>query len=116
MVNLQPVSGIIYSQASVPFYGVSQMQSGSTYQPNPTYTNLDYNICGQNPWQPQAQIPQTSYQQVSYPGSGQQNSQVFAMQNNPYMGYQQQISHVGAQRVVAQEIPSYPGYAQPDLN
>ena len=47
LVNLQqPVSGIIYSQAGVPFYGVSQMQPGYTYQPNPTYTNLGYNIGG----------------------------------------------------------------------
>ena len=51
LVNLQkPVSGIIYSQAGVPFYGVSQTQSGYTYQMNPTYTNLGYNIGGQNPW------------------------------------------------------------------
>ena len=47
LVNLQqPVSGIIYSQAGVPFYGMSQMQPGYTYQPNPTYTNLGYNIGG----------------------------------------------------------------------
>ena len=38
------------------------------------------------------------------------------MQNNPYLGYQQQIPYVGAQRLVAQEIPSYLGYAQLDLN
>ena len=61
-------------------------------------------------------MPQTSFQQVSYPGFGQQNPQVFAFQNNPYMGYQQQIPYAGAQRPVAQAIPSYPGYAQPDLN
>ena len=90
LVNLQqPVSGIIYSQAGPPFYGMSQTQSGYTYQPNPTYTNLGYNLGGQTPWQPQAQIPQTSYQQVPYPGFGQQNSQAFSMQNNPYLGYQQ---------------------------
>ena len=38
------------------------------------------------------------------------------MQNNPYLGYQQQIPYASAQRPIAQEIPSYPGYAQPDLN
>jgi len=38
------------------------------------------------------------------------------MKNNPYLGYQPHIPYVGAQRPVAQVIPSYPGYAQPDLN
>ena len=38
------------------------------------------------------------------------------MQNNPYLVYQQQITYVGAQRIISQAIPSYPGYAQPDLN
>lgn len=31
----------------------------------------------------------------------------------PYQGY---LPYVGMQRPMAQEIPSYPGYAQPDLN
>ena len=73
-------------------------------------------IGGQTPWQPQAQIPQTSFQQVSYPGFDQHNSQAFSMQNNPYLGYQHQIPYASAQRTIAQEIPSYSGYAQPDLN
>ena len=38
------------------------------------------------------------------------------MKNNPYLGYQHQIPYVGAQRPISQEIPSYPGYAQPGLN
>ena len=38
------------------------------------------------------------------------------MQNNPYLDYQQQIPYVGAQIPIAQAIPSYPGYAQPNLN
>ena len=47
LVNLQqPVSGIIYSQVYPPFYGMPQTQSGDTYQPNPTYTNLGYNLGG----------------------------------------------------------------------
>ena len=47
LVNLQqPVSGIIYSQDVVPFYGVSQTQSRYKYQPNPTYNNLGYKIGG----------------------------------------------------------------------
>ena len=46
-VNLQqPVLGIFYSQVGPPFYGMSQMQSGYTYQLNPTFTNLGYNIGG----------------------------------------------------------------------
>ena len=50
-VNLQqPISGIIYSQASLPFYGMSQPQCGYTYQPKPSYPNLGYNIGGQTPW------------------------------------------------------------------
>ena len=61
-------------------------------------------------------MPQTSFPQVSYPGFGQQNPQAFAMQYNPYLGYQQQIPYVGAQIPVSKAIPSYPGYAQPDLN
>ena len=90
LINLQqPVSGIIYSQAGLPFYGMSQSQPGYTYQPNPSYPNLGYNIGGKTPWQPQAKMPQTSFQQVSYPGFGQKNPQVFSMQNNPYLGYQQ---------------------------
>ena len=49
-----------------------------------------------SPWKPQAQMPQTSFQQVSYLGFGQQHSQAFAMQNNPYLGYQHQIPYAGA--------------------
>ena len=72
LVSLQQlVSGIIYSQAGVPFYGMSQTQPGYTYQLNPIYSNLGYSIGGQTPWHPQAQLPQTSFQQVSYPGFGQ---------------------------------------------
>ena len=41
---------------------MSQTQPGYTYQPNPSYTNLVYNIVGQTPWQPQVQMPQTSFQ------------------------------------------------------
>ena len=95
---------------------MSQPQSGYTYQPNPSYPNLGYNIGGHTFWQPQAQMPQPSFQQVSYPGFGQHNPQAFAFQNNPYPGYQQQIPYVGTQRLVSQAIPSYSGYAQPDLN
>ena len=117
LVNLQqPVSGIIYSQAGLPFYGISQLHPSYTYQWNPSYPNLGYNISGQTPWQPQAQMLQTSFQQVSYPGFGQQNPQAFSMQNNSYLDYRKLILYVGAQRPVAQEIPSYPGYAQLDLN
>ena len=61
-------------------------------------------------------MPQTSFQQVTYRGFGQKNPQVFTMQNNPYLGYQHQIPYAGAQRPIAQAIPSYPGYAQPGLN
>ena len=66
---------------------MSQTQLGYTYQPNPTYTNLGYNIGGQTPWQPQVQMPQTSFQQVSYPGFGKQNPLAFAYKKNPYLGY-----------------------------
>ena len=52
---------------------MSQLQPGYTYQPNPRYPNLGYNIGGQTPWQPHAQISKTSFQQVSYLGFGQQN-------------------------------------------
>ena len=62
-INLQqPVSRIIYSQAGLPFYGMSQPQPGYTYQTNPSYPNLGYNIGGKTPWQPRAQMPQTSFQ------------------------------------------------------
>ena len=105
----------MYSQASQQFYGMSQLQPSYLYQPNPSYSTLGYNFGGQTPWQPQAQMPQTSFQQVSYSGFGQQNPQVFAMQNNPYLGYQQQIPYASTQRPVAQAIPSYPRYAQPGL-
>ena len=47
LVNLQQiVSEIIYSQVGLPFYGMSQPQPGYTYQPNPIYPNLGYNIGG----------------------------------------------------------------------
>ena len=47
LVNLQQlVSGIIYSQVDVPFYGMSQTQPSYTYQMNPCYPNLGYNIGG----------------------------------------------------------------------
>ena len=59
---------------------------------------------------------QPSFQQVAYLGFGQQNPQAFSYQNNPYLGYQQKIPYAGAQRPISQEIPSYPSYAQPDLN
>ena len=112
-----PVFGIIYSQVGLPYYGMSQPQPSYTYpQPNPIYPNLGYNIGGKTPWQPQAQMPQPSFQQVAYPGFGQQKPQVFAYQNNPYLGYQQKIPYVGAQRPVSQAMPSYPGYSQPYLN
>ena len=61
-------------------------------------------------------MPQPSFQQVTYPGFGQHNPQAFTYKNNPYLGYQQWIPYVGAQRLVSQEIPSYLGYAQTDLN
>ena len=73
-VNFQrrPIPGIIYSQVGLPYYGMSQPQLGYTYpQLNPSYPNLGYNIGGQTPRQPQVQIPQPSFQQVSYPGFGQ---------------------------------------------
>ena len=68
---------------------MSQPQLGYTYaQPNPSYSNLGYNIGGQTPWQPQAQMPQPSFQQASYPIFGQQYPQDFSYQKNPYLGYQ----------------------------
>jgi len=36
--------------------------------------------------------------------------------NRPYQGYQMQMPYVGMQRPIAQVIPSYPGYAPPNLN
>ena len=79
-VNLQqPVCGIIYSQVGLPFYGMSQIQPGYTYKLNRSYPNLGYKIGGQTPWQPQVQMPQTSFQQESYPSFGQRNPQVFSM-------------------------------------
>ena len=95
---------------------MSQPQPGYTYQSNPIYPNLGYNIGGQTPWQPQVQMPKPSFQNVLYLSFGQHNPQAFSYQNNPYLGYQQQIPYAGAQRPVAQEIPSYPGYAQHNLN
>ena len=61
-------------------------------------------------------MPQTSLQQVSYLGFGQHNIHAFAYKKNPYLGKQQQITYAGAQRPISQAIPSYPGYAQLDLN
>ena len=59
---------------------------------------------------------QPSFNQVSYPSFGQQIPQAFAYQKNPYLAYQQHIPYAGAQRPIAQKIPSYPSYAQNDLN
>ena len=61
-------------------------------------------------------MQQHSFQQVAYTDFGQQNPQAFDYKNNTYLGYQQQIPYAGAQRHISQVIPSYPGYAQPDLN
>ena len=38
---------------------------------NPSYPILGYNIGGQTSCQPQAQMPQPSFQQVAYPSFGQ---------------------------------------------
>ena len=55
LVNLQTlILRNIYSQADIPFYGMSQSQPNYTYQPNPSYYNLGYNTRGKIPWQPQA--------------------------------------------------------------
>ena len=86
MANLQQqtIPEIIYSQDILPYYVMSQPQPGYTYpQAKPSYSNLGYNIGGQTPWQLQAQMPQTSFQQISYPGFGQQNPQAYSFQNNP---------------------------------
>jgi len=49
---------------------------------------------------------QADYQQPPYTGFVQQ----------PYQGYQMQMPYASMQRPISKEIPSYPGYAQPDLN
>jgi len=41
-------------------------------------------------------MSQPSFQQVTYLEFVQQNPQVFSYQNNPYLGYQQQITYAGA--------------------
>ena len=51
-----------------------------------------------------------------YPGAQQPPYTGFSQQTYPYQGYQQQMPYVGMQTPIAQEIPSYPGYAQLDLN
>ena len=82
-----------------------QLQPGYTHpQPNPSYPSLGCNIGGQTPWQPQAQMLQPSFQQVSSPSFGQHNPQAFPYQNSPYLGYQQQIPYVGAKKPVAQQF------------
>ena len=84
----QPISEIIYSQAGLPYYGMSQPQLGYTYlQPNPVYPSFGYNVGGYTPWQPQPQMTQPSFQQVVYPCFGQHNPQVFDFKNNLYLGY-----------------------------
>ena len=80
------------------------------------------------PWLIQYQQPQ--FQQV-YQGSEQQifaNSGHPYIQNGqnqpfynghahqPYQSYQHQMHYAGMQRPTAQAIPSYPGYASPNLN
>ena len=53
LINLQqPLSGIIYSQSGLPFYGMSQPQPSYTYQPNPIHVKLGYNIGGHTPRHP----------------------------------------------------------------
>ena len=46
---------------------------------------MGYNVGGKTLWRPQVQIPQPSFQKVTYPGFGQQNPQVFAYQKKPYL-------------------------------
>ena len=80
------------------------------------------------PWLVQYQ--QSQFQQV-YQGSEQQifaNSGQPYIQNGqnqpfynghahqPYQSYQHQMHYAGMQRPTAQAIPSYPGYASPNLN
>jgi hypothetical protein len=80
------------------------------------------------PWLVQYQQPQ--FQQV-YQGSEQQifanNGQPYIQNgqnqpfyngyaHQPYQSYQHQMHYAGMQRPTAQAIPSYPGYASPNLN
>lgn len=82
----------------------------------------------QQPWLVQYQQLQfqQAYQgpeQQGFVGSGQPHFQNCYQQpyyngyaHQPYQSYQHQIHYVGMQRPTAQEIPSYQGYASPNLN
>ena len=80
------------------------------------------------PWlveyqQPQFQQAYQGSEQQTFPSNGQpyiQNGQHQSYHNGyahqPYQSYQHQMHYAGMQRPIAQEIPSYPGYASPTLN
>jgi len=82
----------------------------------------------QQPWLVQYQQPQfqQAYQgpeQQSFAGNGQpyvqngyQQSYYNGYSHQPYQSYQHQIHYDSMQRPTAQTIPSYPGYASPNLN
>ena len=107
---------------------MTQAQTGTITPHLSQTTSIGQQHMVSQPWLVQYQQPQ--FQQV-YQGSkhqvfasnGQpyiQNGQHQPFHNDyahqPYQSYQHQMHYAGMQRPTTQAIPSYPGYASPNLN
>jgi hypothetical protein len=126
VVMQQPIDPATQPQS--PTAGTTQIQTGTiTPHLGPSVSVAQQNMASQ-PWMVQYQQPQ--FQQV-YQGSEQQifansgqpyiqnglNQPLYSGQaHQPYQSYQHQLHYAGVQRPTAQAIPSYPGYASPNLN
>ena len=116
------------TQPQFPTSGMTQAQMGTITPHLGQTSSIGKQDMASQPWLMQYQQPQ--FQQV-YQGTEQQifaNSGQPYIQNGqnqpfyhgyapqPYQSYQHQMNYAGMQRPTAQAIPSYPGYALPNLN
>jgi len=116
------------TQPQLPTSGMTQAQMGTITPHLGQTASIGQQHMVSQPWLAQYQQPQ--FQQV-YQGSEQQifaNNEQPYIQNGqnqlfyhsyapqPYQSYQHQMHYAGMQRPTAQEIPSYSGYASPNLN
>ena len=116
------------TQPQLPTSGMTQAHTGTITPHLGQTTSIGQQHMASQPWLVQYQQPQF---QQAYQGSEQQvfanngqpyiqNGQYQPFHNGythqPYQSYQHQMHYAGMKRPTAQEIPSYPGYASPNLN
>ena len=138
----QAYTGIVYSQTGQSFITRKQqpLNQQQLYQQQQQLIQRPWQPQFQQPqyqqFQPQfglvPQVQASFCQSQAYQGPGQQGFAGYGqphiqpgyqqppyagfVQQQPYQGYQMQMHYVGMQRPIAQAIPSYPRYAQPNLN